>query len=735
VQDPFWIGESHRVEPSLNRVTGPNGITRLEPKVMLVLACLADHAGRMVPKHRLLHAAWPDTAVGDDVLTRAISELRHLFEDDPKQPRVIETIPKSGYRLIAPVALVAAQSNPLIVAPPLAEPPGVAVPTDGAAPSPPRRRRRLIAIASCTIGFCILTIGGFWAWRPGRTSTPQAMQVVPLTTLGGSELGASFSPDGRQIAFGWNGEPPDGGVRPWWQGDWDIYIKLVGSADMRRLTSGPGLDLAPAWSPDGREIAYVRDRHIRVVSALGGSDRQVTDFQVVLPAVWSPDGRYLAAGAASEPAAASAGRSIYLVPVEGGVPRALTQPRPRAQHQSPAFSPDGHRLAFISCGEGGGWGCDLQVLDLDSTYAAAGTPRLLTGRLDMYQSGLAWTSDGRSIVFNAVDSVLQVNYLWRVAADGTRPPERIELAGANALFPSIAPAGDRLAFARLLHDEDIYRLEPGRQPRPVAQSSAFEGFPAYSPDGRRITFCSARSGDAMEVWVADADGSSPAQVTHVPGGYQGDPAWSPDGRLIAFQSWRPSEEHPHIWAVDSEGGTPRQITQGAGDQLDPTWSRDGEWIYFSWSRSDGRDIWRVRVRTGSTERVTHGGGFIARESADGRTLFYISKSMNSPLLAQPLAGGTPRVVVDCVAGTALSVNPQGIYYVPCADGPDPYADPDPPVRMLDAGTGATREAVRLERFDFQTLPSGFAVSPDGQTFLYSRLVRDEADLMLIEHFK
>jgi DNA-binding winged helix-turn-helix (wHTH) protein len=92
-------------------VTGPNGVTRLEPKVMLVLACLAAHAGRMVPKDRLLHAAWPDTAVGDDVLTCAISELRRLFEDDPKQPRVIETIPKSGYRLIAGVSLNGAERD------------------------------------------------------------------------------------------------------------------------------------------------------------------------------------------------------------------------------------------------------------------------------------------------------------------------------------------------------------------------------------------------------------------------------------------------------------------------------------------------------------------------------------------------------------------------------------------------------------------------------------------------
>ena len=105
LQHTFRIGEAYHVEPSLNRVTGPSGTIRLEPKVMLVLVCLAERAGQMITKDRLLHSAWADTAVGDDVLTRAISELRRLFEDDPKQPRVIETIPKSGYRLIAPVTL------------------------------------------------------------------------------------------------------------------------------------------------------------------------------------------------------------------------------------------------------------------------------------------------------------------------------------------------------------------------------------------------------------------------------------------------------------------------------------------------------------------------------------------------------------------------------------------------------------------------------------------------------
>jgi TolB-like protein len=104
LQNGFHVGDSHRVEPSLNSVAGPAGTIRLEPKVMQVLVLLAAHAGQVVAKERLIQTVWPDAFVTDDVLTRAISELRRVFGDDAKEPRFIQTIPKSGYRLIAAVS-------------------------------------------------------------------------------------------------------------------------------------------------------------------------------------------------------------------------------------------------------------------------------------------------------------------------------------------------------------------------------------------------------------------------------------------------------------------------------------------------------------------------------------------------------------------------------------------------------------------------------------------------------
>jgi TolB-like protein len=98
----FRVG-GWQVEPSLNTVSRDGTCVRLEPKVIQVLMCLAEHAGEPVTKEELFRAVWPNTFVSDDVLKHSISELRQAFEDDSREPRVIQTIPKRGYRLVAEV--------------------------------------------------------------------------------------------------------------------------------------------------------------------------------------------------------------------------------------------------------------------------------------------------------------------------------------------------------------------------------------------------------------------------------------------------------------------------------------------------------------------------------------------------------------------------------------------------------------------------------------------------------
>jgi DNA-binding winged helix-turn-helix (wHTH) protein len=101
-----FLIEDWLVQPQLNRVTRGHDTVQVQPKIMAVLVCLADEAGQVVVREKLFKTVWADTYVTEHVLARSISVLRKIFDDKPQSPRVIETIPKVGYRLIAQVSSV-----------------------------------------------------------------------------------------------------------------------------------------------------------------------------------------------------------------------------------------------------------------------------------------------------------------------------------------------------------------------------------------------------------------------------------------------------------------------------------------------------------------------------------------------------------------------------------------------------------------------------------------------------
>ena len=238
---------------------------------------------------------------------------------------------------------------------------------------------------------------------------PAPMRPVALTSLTGSEFYPTFSPDGEQVAFSWNGTKQD---------NWDVYVTLVGSSDVRRLTSDPGEDARPTWSPDGRQIAFVRQRAddstIHLVSPLGGAERRLGDFRGADSLDWSPDGKWLAAGNSGQlnfgiwaflPRPGGKGpRGIYLVSVEGGAARPLIVSKANRVDSKPAFSPDGQRLAYVSCdssdeGMAGMRDCDVALVELDMSRATAQPPRRLTTQRSEYIQSLTWTRDGSAIVY------------------------------------------------------------------------------------------------------------------------------------------------------------------------------------------------------------------------------------------------------------------------------------------------------------------------------------------------
>src|SRR4051812_26692058 len=190
--------------------------------------------------------------------------------------------------------------------------------------------------------------------------------------------------------------------------------------------------------------------------------------------------------------------------------------------------------------------------------------------------GLAWTRDGRSLVFRRLTGMLF--YLWRVDIDGRNAPERIEVSGVGARRPSTVPSRDRLLYGRITDDVDIYQVGPKGAVTAFSRSSFPDVDPTFSPDGTQVAFSSARSGDMPRIWVARADGSELRQLTGDMQGGQRVPSWSPDGRTLAFLS--ATDAGYHIWTIDVEGANLRRITSEAGTYYEPSWSRDGASLYF-----------------------------------------------------------------------------------------------------------------------------------------------------------
>ena len=354
-------------------------LLNLQDQPLKVLECLLERPGELVTREALRQRLWPgDTFVDfEQGVNAAVKRLRETLADSAESPRFVETLPRRGYRFIAPVERDDRDRPGLGPSAPdhHASPMGKQAPPAIVKTQPAGARRwRHGLVAAGAIALVLLMTIAAWQRRAPAETPAAPLSLIALTTLTGSESGPTFSPDGRQVAFAWDGEQQDNS---------DIYVKLVGSSEVRRLTSDAAVDFAPQWSPDGKWIAYVRSEsptsnQIRLMSSLGGSER-VLKFPLRPPATWSPDGRYLVAGRDSAAGGADQNNGIYLVPAEIGEPRPITRAVAPAIDGWPALSPGGRHLAYASCQDLMTPGnCNIQVLELDSRFAPLGSPRRVT---------------------------------------------------------------------------------------------------------------------------------------------------------------------------------------------------------------------------------------------------------------------------------------------------------------------------------------------------------------------
>ncbi len=576
---------------------------------------------------------------------------------------------------------------------------------------------------SAGVALAVLITSGAAAWfyasKKARIGQDHP-NVVPFTSSPGQKFNPVFSRDGNQIAYIWKGENND---------TWDIYVKLIGAGGPLRLTSSPVNEYCPAWSPDGRYIAFVRDEAsgdkagYYLIPALGGAARKIgeasgQDHAFGRCIAWSLDGKSLIVAARVVPE--DSRPSILLLSIEDGQRKVLVS-EPDLYVADLMLSPDGTAIAYTQ-----GAGAGVNASDIYVVPAGGGRSRRLTsdGRI---LSGLAWTADGREIVFSSNRGGL--SRLWRISLSGGTPA-LVNGVGEGAYSPTISTKGDRLVYVNARDDANLWRAPgpvwKGRPPPPtkIVASSRTDYEAAYSPDGKRIAFTSDRSG-SMEIWTCNSDGTNQAELTSLKAADAGSPSWSPDGQTIAFDARL--EGHGDIFVVSAEGGAPRRLTSDPVDNNVPTWSRDGKWIYFSSSRTGNWQIWKVPSGGGSDVQVTKSGGFSAQESPDAKSLYVWVEGGTIWKMRLPDAEPV-RVLQGVQLFVWWKVTRDGIYFI---DGSTIPAR----VRLLDLATQRVRTITSMDLGPWAPGAQYFDLSPDGQWILFDRVDQVESDIMLVENFR
>jgi Tol biopolymer transport system component len=272
----------------------------------------------------------------------------------------------------------------------------------------------------------------------------------------------AWSPDGRRIAFL--------SVR---HGNQDVYVLDLGSGQAHRVTRHPADDHEPAWSPDGRKIAFVSQRihgpsgysyDLYVINADGSGERRLThDLQGAAYPAWSPDGRTIVFS--------DFGNGTYVVNADGSGQRRLGP-----GGLDPQWSPDGRRIAYL---DGSSGTFQLYVMNAD------GTAKHHVARGD----GPSWSPDGRKIAFLA------------------------------------DPATQRSPLAK--QNPEIYVVNAdGTGLKRLTNNRVWDQAPLWSPDGKLIAFFTVRNGDD-EIYVMNADGSGQRNVSRLPARDVGLFSWSP----------------------------------------------------------------------------------------------------------------------------------------------------------------------------------------------------------------
>jgi DNA-binding winged helix-turn-helix (wHTH) protein/Tol biopolymer transport system component len=599
------------------------GEVTLRAKTFDALTYLVERHGRLVTKAELIEAIWPDAAVTDNSLAQCLLEIRRALGDDSQQ--VIRTVARRGYVFAAPVTTPALEFPRSLGEASEGRP---ALPESASRMVPTRGRWKAVGTAAVLLA---VVVGGILLARSGRL-TRSGLTYTQLTDFTDSAVAPAVSPDGRMLAFirgdRWFGAPDQ------------IFVKMLPNGDAIQLTHDPRQKYGVAFSTDGSKIAYTTwgDGHgwnTFATSPLGGEPSLLLANAAGL--TWLDEQHLLFSeirsgvhmGIVTATASRAERHEVYFPSHE----RAMA-------HYSYA-SPDRRWALVIEMDHRPIWQpCRLVPLDGSSPGRQVG-PR-------GYCTGAGWSPDGRWMYFTvAVD---EKHHLWRQRFPDGEPEQMtfgpaqedgVAVTRDGALVTSIGS----VRSAIWMHDRKGDR--PLTSEGTVVNRIGSASLPSFSADGKSLHYLRESPGSVRELWRADVESGSSEPV--LPGIAMGEYDISRDAKEVVF-STQPAGKPSQLWVAPMDrSAPPRQISSGGENA--PRFGPAGQ-VLFRFTDDNANYVGRMNEDgSGRSKVVPYPISTFQGISPDRRWLIAITPQKpekTATFMAIPTGGGSPRPI--CAGG-------------------------------------------------------------------------------------
>ena len=576
-----------------------------------------------------------------------------------------------------------------------------------------------------------------------KSEQPVSLNTLPkmsqLTFAEGVEQYPAWSADGKQLAY----SAEVAGIRK-------IFRKNLETGEEMQLTKGFNDDIQPVWSPDGETILFVRaiqpnqklepadvfgsfeGGDIWSVNVRSGGEARLID-KAVNPA-FSPDGKSIAFDAAWVGT-----HRIWIADKLGQNAQQLTSDTSEEfRHVRPRWSPDGTRIVFQNVE---GTKFNVRVVDVSQR-------KLQWVTNDLFNNlNPVWSQSGKFIYFSS-DRGGGYN-VWRVrfSSNGVAAssPQQITTGAGQDVELAMSADGKKLALSILKQNADVWRLpvspESGKasgEPEEVITTTREDSRASWSPDGTKIVFNSDRGGD-MNLWLYSIGDGLTKQLTRGPGGdFQG--TWSPDENTIVFFSSRSG--NADIWALDLETSALKQLTTGGAIEINPFFSPDGKLIAYQSDQTGRPEVWVMNADGTNAHQLTRVGvrGHFLRWTKLGDAVMFRCSNCDKPRTMQVgLDGSDPVPLGEITGGAHMSLSRDYSLIMDVLGHKALWVSPLSVTSgggVAASGAGAAVSPTKVFEFPDKDVRIDYPVwSPDGKWVLFDRFRPQGGDIWMIENFE